>query len=67
MAAAGLAATPMPREPLPLPPVVAGSVIHGELVVAVPGIGRMAERRIVPGLLRRMDIEAQAMDDELSR
>jgi len=41
--------------------------INGELVVAVPGIGRMAERRIVPGLLRRMDIEAQAMDDELSR
>jgi hypothetical protein len=39
--------------------------IDGELVVAVPGIGRMAERRIVPGLLRRMDIEAQAMDDQL--
>jgi hypothetical protein len=41
--------------------------IDGELVVAVPGIGRMAERRIVPGLLRRMDIEAQALDEELSR
>jgi hypothetical protein len=39
--------------------------IDGELVVAVPGIGRMAERRIVPGLLRRMDIEAKAMDDQL--
>ena len=39
--------------------------IDGELVVAVPGIGRMAERRIVPGLLRRMDIEAQAMDEKL--
>lgn len=39
--------------------------IDGELVVAVPGIGRMAERRIVPGLLRRMDIEAQAMDEQL--
>ncbi len=39
--------------------------IDGELVVAVPGIGRMAERRIVPGLLRRMDIEAQAMDAQL--
>ncbi len=39
--------------------------IDGDLVVAVPGIGRMAERRIVPGLLRRMDIEAQAMDEEL--
>ena len=45
-----------------------GSVrrLDGELVVAVPGIGRMAERRIVPGLLRRLDIEAQAVDDELS-
>jgi len=41
--------------------------IAGELVVAVPGIGRMAERRIVPGLLRRMDIEAQAMDEQLRR
>jgi hypothetical protein len=25
----------------------------------------MAERRIVPGLLRRMDIEAEAMDEKL--
>ena len=40
--------------------------IDGELVVAVPGIGRMAERRIVPGILRRMDIEARAVDDRLS-
>ncbi len=39
--------------------------LDGELVVAVPGIGRMAERRIVPGLLRRLDIEAQALDDQL--
>ena len=39
--------------------------IDGDLVVAVPGIGGMAERRIVPGLLRRMDIEAQAMDEKL--
>ena len=44
-----------------------GSVRHieGELVVAVPGIGRMAERRIVPGLLRRMDIEAEAVERQL--
>ena len=34
--------------------------LDGELIVAVPGIGRMAERRIVPGLLRRLDVEAQA-------
>jgi hypothetical protein len=40
--------------------------LEGELVVAVPGIGRMAERRIVPGILRRMDIEAAAVDDRLS-
>jgi hypothetical protein len=39
--------------------------IDGELIVAVPGIGRMAERRIVPGLLRRLDIEAQAINDQL--
>ncbi len=40
--------------------------LDGELVVAIPGIGRMAERRIVPGLLRRLDIEAGAVDTELS-
>jgi len=40
--------------------------LAGELVVAVPGIGRMAERRIVPGLQRRLDIEAQAVDECLS-
>ena len=47
---------------------VPGSVrrLEGELVVAIPGIGRMAERRIVPGLLRRLDIEAGAVDAELS-
>lgn len=44
---------------------VAQRQIDGELVVAVPVVGRMAERRIVPGLLRRMDIEASAVDDRL--
>jgi hypothetical protein len=39
--------------------------IDGDLIVAVPGIGRMAERRIVSGLLHRLDIEAQALDDRL--
>jgi hypothetical protein len=39
--------------------------LQGELVVAVPGIGGMAERRIVPGLLRRLDIEAAAVDEAL--
>jgi hypothetical protein len=44
-----------------------GSVrrIDGELVVAVPGIGRMAERRIVPGVVTRLDIEAQAVEDQV--
>jgi hypothetical protein len=41
--------------------------LDGELVVAVPGIGRMAERRIVPGVIRRLDIEAQALNDQLGR
>ena len=35
--------------------------LDGELVVAVPGVGGMAERRIVPGLTRRLDIEAAAL------
>jgi hypothetical protein len=39
--------------------------LEGELVVAIPGIGGMAERRIVPGLLRRLDIEAQALNERL--
>ncbi len=40
--------------------------LEGELVVAVPGIGRMAERRIVPGVVRRMDIEAAAVNERLT-
>ncbi len=41
--------------------------LDGELIVALPGIGRMAERRIVPGLIHRLDIEAQALNDQLRR
>jgi Protein of unknown function (DUF2505) len=41
--------------------------MDGELVVAVPVIGRTAERRIVPGILRRLDIEAQAVDASIGR
>jgi len=37
-------------------------VIEGDLVVALPGVGRMAERRLLPGVLRRLDVEAAAMD-----
>lgn len=32
--------------------------LEGELTVAVPVVGRMAERRIVPGILARLDVEA---------
>ncbi len=39
--------------------------LEGDLVVAIPGVGGMAESRIVPGLLGRLDIEAQALDDRL--
>lgn len=41
--------------------------LEGELVVAVPGIGGMAERRIVPGVLRRLDLEAEALEARLRR
>lgn len=40
--------------------------LSGELVVAVPVIGARAERRIVPGVLRRLDIEAQAVNQALA-
>ncbi len=40
-------------------------VLSGEIVVGVPGIGRMAERRIVPGLLARLDVEAAAVSSRL--
>jgi len=39
--------------------------LDGELVVAVPVIGSTAERRILPGLLRRLDIEAGALEEKL--
>ena len=50
-----------------LAPDGAGSVrrLDGDLVVAVVGIGRMAERRIVPGIVHRLDIEAEALSDRL--
>lgn len=35
--------------------------LEGELVVAVPVVGGMAERRIVPGVLLRLDVEADAV------
>jgi hypothetical protein len=39
--------------------------LDGELVVALPVVGSRAERHIVPGLLRRLDIEAEALDRRL--
>jgi hypothetical protein len=39
----------------------------GELVVKAPVVGGMAERRIVPGLVRRLDVEAEAVRQELQR
>lgn len=45
-----------------------GSVrrLAGEFRVAIRPIGGMAERRIVPGLLRRLDIEAAAVEHQLA-
>jgi hypothetical protein len=40
--------------------------IDGELVVKVPLIGGMAEKKIVPGLVRRLDIEAAAVTAALT-
>jgi len=40
--------------------------LDGELVVSLPGIGRLAEGRIVPGLLRRLDLEAEALEAQLA-
>ena len=39
--------------------------LSGDLVVAVPLIGATAERKILPGLLRRLDIEAEAVQQRL--
>lgn len=40
--------------------------IDGVLVVAVPIIGAVAERNIVAGLLRRLDLEAEAIRAQLN-
>jgi Protein of unknown function (DUF2505) len=40
--------------------------LSGEMVVAVPMIRARAERRIVPGVLRRLDIEAEAINQALA-
>lgn len=45
-----------------------GTVRHleGEVVVAIPVVGRMAERHIVPGVVHRLDIEAEAVAERLA-
>jgi len=40
--------------------------ISGELHVKVPLVGGMAEKRIVPGLVRRLDVEAAACRERLT-
>jgi hypothetical protein len=40
--------------------------IAGELVVRVPLIGGTAERKIVPGVIRRLDVEAEALERRLT-
>ncbi len=41
-------------------------VIEGELRVRVPLLGGTAERRIVPGLVRRLDVEAASVSEILA-
>ena len=40
--------------------------IAGDFHVRVPLVGGTAERRIVPGLVRRLDVEAAALSQELA-
>ena len=40
--------------------------VAGDLHVRVPLVGSNAERRIVPGLVRRLDVEAAALARELT-
>jgi Protein of unknown function (DUF2505) len=41
--------------------------IDGDFRVKIPLLGARAERAIVPGLLRRLDLEADALAEELAR
>ena len=55
-------------QPVALQSVETGTVqqLTGEVVVAVPVVGARAEKQIVAGLQRRLDIEAASLDDRLS-
>ncbi len=39
--------------------------IAGDFHIGIPIVGSTAEKKIVPGLLRRLDVEAAAMSEEL--
>jgi Protein of unknown function (DUF2505) len=41
--------------------------ISGDFRIKIPLIGGKAERAIVPGLVRRLDVEANALEAELAR
>jgi Protein of unknown function (DUF2505) len=41
--------------------------IRGEFRIKIPVVGGKAERAIVPGLARRLDVEAEAVGEELGR
>ena len=55
-------------QPVTLPSGETGTLqqLTGEVVVAVPVVGARAEKQIVAGLQRRLDIEAASLDDRLS-
>ncbi len=48
------------------PPTRTRRTIAGDFYVKVPLVGGTAERRIVPGLVRRLDVEAEALTAALS-
>jgi len=41
--------------------------LEGDLVVDVIGVGHMAERHIVPGIVKRLDIETEAVNNQLQK
>jgi hypothetical protein len=41
--------------------------IRGDLAVRVPLVGRVAERKVLPGLARRLDLEAASLAEWLAR
>ena len=56
------------RRRSPRSPATTGARRHiaGDLHVRIPVVGGTAEKRIVPGLVRRLDVEAAALTRELA-